>query len=221
MRTVVFFGAPGSGKGTLASRTAKHHGLRVVSSGDALRNHVHRRTTVGVRVAEVLAAGRLVDDAIVADLMFSELHAASQDRASLLLDGFPRSLHQAEWLADTLPTVSRSLDAVVNLDVPERVILGRIENRWIHAPSGRTYNYSFNPPKTHGLDDITGERLTKRADDDIDTFKARIAKFNDTTTPILEYYHSKGILNSFKGETSDQLFPQIDHKLGHIFGFKQ
>ncbi|KAJ3201371.1 GTP:AMP phosphotransferase ak3, mitochondrial [Entophlyctis luteolus] len=164
MRTLVFFGAPGSGKGTLAARFSQHHGLAVLSTGDVLRSHVHNRTQIGKRIADVLARGELVDDAIVADLMDYELHKASSSRISLLLDGFPRSV-----------------------------------------------------PQVHGLDDVTGEKLTKRADDNLDTFKNRITHFKTTTAPILDYYSQKGLLSSFKGETSDQLFPQINASFGHMF----
>ncbi|KAJ3074925.1 GTP:AMP phosphotransferase, mitochondrial [Podochytrium sp. JEL0797] len=215
MRTVVFFGAPGSGKGTLAKRFSNHFDTTVLSSGDLLRNHVHKQTSFGKHIQHILASGSLVQDSLVEEMMYTEMkHLHGKN---ILLDGFPRTVDQAQWLCSSLTTFQRDTDAVVNLNVPESVILKRIEDRWVHASSGRTYNLSFNPPKVAGRDDVTGEELTKRADDDVDTFKVRIDKFRETTDPILEYYGGKGRLNSFTGETSDELFPQIRASLDPLF----
>ncbi|KAI8608707.1 adenylate kinase-domain-containing protein [Chytriomyces sp. MP71] len=215
MRTIVFFGAPGSGKGTLAARFSKHFDTKVVSTGDLLRKHVFEKTRIGTHVANILASGALVDDALVQEMLHDEL--ASRQGQHLLLDGFPRTVSQARWLSTSLSDHARVTDAVVNLDVPERVILGRIEARWIHAPSGRTYNMQFNPPKVTGLDDVTGEKLSKRPDDDLDTFRARIENFKGTTFPVLQYYEGLGVLHTFQGETSDQLFPLVKHGVGRFF----
>ncbi|KAJ3283447.1 hypothetical protein HDU79_009068 [Rhizoclosmatium sp. JEL0117] len=214
-RTLVFFGAPGSGKGTLAKRFSQHFDTYILSSGDLLRKHVHQETTIGKHVKSILASGSLVSDSIVQEILHSEFKQTKGK--NLLLDGFPRTVSQAQWLCTALKDAGRGTDAVVNLAVPQEVILQRIEDRWIHAPSGRTYNLSFNPPKVAGRDDVTGEVLTKRADDDLETFKSRIQTFNQTTTPILEYYRNKGLLNSFVGKTSDELFPQIHSSLKPLF----
>ncbi|KAJ3230581.1 hypothetical protein HDU81_004423 [Chytriomyces hyalinus] len=215
MRTLIFFGAPGSGKGTLSKRFSQHYKTSIVSTGDMLRKQVHEKTSLGKKVQETLSRGSLVADTLVQSILVEEL--ASQQSRHLLLDGFPRTVTQAEWLCSALSKLGRAADAVVHLDVPEDVILKRIEDRWIHAPSGRTYNMSFNPPKVEGVDDVTGEALSKRADDDLDTIKARIEAFNETTTPILSYYRKKGLLKTVTGETSDQLFPQIQTSLKPLF----
>ncbi|KAJ3018510.1 UNVERIFIED_CONTAM: hypothetical protein HDU68_011130 [Siphonaria sp. JEL0065] len=165
MRTVVFFGAPGSGKGTLAKRFATSFNTVVLSSGDLLRKHVHQETSLGKHIKSILASGMLVQDHLVEEMMHGEIKSLHGN--NILLDGFPRTVDQAQWLCSSLKSFSRDTDAVVNLDVPESVILKRIEDRWIHAPSGRTYNMSFNPPIVAGLDDVTGEPLSKRADDDL------------------------------------------------------
>lgn len=105
------------------------------------------------------------------------------------------------------------LNLVVELDVPEEVILDRIENRWVHVPSGRVYNLTFNPPKVPGKDDITGEPLSKRPDDNPVTFKERIDTYKKLTLPLLEFYDKSGIVRSVKGETSDIIYPQLKELL--------
>ena len=101
------------------------------------------------------------------------------------------------------------MDMVVHLDVPEEEILGRIKDRWIHAPSGRVYNSIYNPPKVAGIDDVTGEPLTKRPDDDLATLKKRIVKFKDTALPLLRYYDGKSILRTVHGRSTDEMYPVV------------
>lgn len=107
---------------------------------------------------------------------------------------------------------------VINLDVPWQVILKRIEERWIHEPSGRTYNLSFNPPKKAGLDDITQETLTKRSDDHLPSFKVRLEEYEKVTVPLLEYYQSRNVLYDFKGRISDDITPDLIRLLERKFG---
>ncbi|KAJ1564660.1 hypothetical protein HK096_006891, partial [Nowakowskiella sp. JEL0078] len=130
-----------------------------------------------------------------------------------LLDGFPRTVEQAVSFDEFLENNKIPLILVINLDVPEHVILQRIEDRWIHTPSGRTYNYSFNPPKQHGLDDLTGEPLSKREDDNVETYKIRLKTYYEKTAPLLQHYERQGILKSFYGETSAIITPKIESVL--------
>lgn len=111
-----------------------------------------------------------------------------------------------------------SLNLVVELDVPESTILERIENRYVHIPSGRVYNLQYNPPKVPGLDDITGEPLTKRLDDTAEVFKKRLEEYNQTNEPLKEYYRSSGILSTVSGETSDIIFPKLLNLITRKFG---
>lgn len=124
--------------------------------------------------------------------------------ASFILDGFPRTAGQASQLDALIP-----INLVVSLKTPADVIIKRIAGRWIHGPSGRVYNTTFNAPKVHGKDDITGEPLTKRADDDEETWRERLKKFEETSEPLLEHYARKGVLWEVEGDSSDEISPKL------------
>ena len=124
--------------------------------------------------------------------------------ASFILDGFPRTSEQATQLDSLIP-----INLVVSLKTPASVILERIAGRWIHAPSGRVYNTTFNAPKVTGLDDITGEKLTKRPDDCEETWKTRLKKFDETSEPLLEHYARKGVVWEVEGNSSDEISPKL------------
>lgn len=217
----LIMGCPGSGKGTQTGRILNHFKQNllscsnVVSSGDCLREHINHKTTVGKAVEEILARGELVPDTIVSPMMLDKVKGMLHK--SWLLDGFPRTVKQAKKLDQLLETEGKPINFVIDLAVPHRVILKRIEDRWIHAPSGRVYNLSFNPPKTPGLDDLTGEQLSKRPDDNLIIFKKRLEKYTESTRPLIEYYKRKGVLYQFKGETSDIITPQIIQALSSFF----
>ena len=129
-----------------------------------------------------------------------------------------RTTPQASALDELLKQHDASLNLVVELDVPESTILERIENRYVHIPSGRVYNLQYNPPKVPGLDDITGEPLTKRLDDTAEVFKKRLEEYNQTNEPLKEYYRSSGILSTVSGETSDIIFPKLLNLITRKFG---
>ncbi|PSR77896.1 adenylate kinase [Coniella lustricola] len=124
--------------------------------------------------------------------------------ASFLLDGFPRTAAQADQLDGLVP-----INLAVSLKTPFDVIIERISGRWVHEPSGRVYNTTFNPPQVAGKDDITGEPLVKRADDDEETYKARFQKFQETSEPLLEHYARKGVLCEIEGMSSDEISPKL------------
>ncbi|KAI0443215.1 P-loop containing nucleoside triphosphate hydrolase protein [Xylaria telfairii] len=132
-------------------------------------------------------------------------HQASEDpSASFLLDGFPRTAAQAERLDDIVP-----INWVVSLQTPFDVVMQRISSRWVHEPSGRVYNTTFNAPKVPGRDDVTGEPLVQRADDSEDVYRARFQKFRETSEPLLEHYAKKGVLWEVHGLSSDEISPQL------------
>ncbi|EGA75212.1 Adk2p [Saccharomyces cerevisiae AWRI796] len=135
-----------------------------------------------------------------------------------LLDGFPRTTAQASALDELLKQHDASLNLVVELDVPESTILERIENRYVHVPSGRVYNLQYNPPKVPGLDDITGEPLTKRLDDTAEVFKKRLEEYKKTNEPLKDYYKKSGIFGTVSGETSDIIFPKLLNLITSKFG---
>ncbi|CAG8686774.1 16110_t:CDS:2, partial [Dentiscutata heterogama] len=195
---LLLLGSPGSGKGTQSSRIQKKFNISVISSGDILRQNIARGTKIGKIAAREIERGAYVSDDIMIELITKELQNKQQN---WLLDGFPRTINQAIALDDRLAMTDRSLNLVINLNVPEEVILQRIMDRWVHVPSGRVYNLSYNPPKINGIDDVTGEKLTKRSDDNPETFKIRLQKHRSLTEPLLEYYAKRNILITLHGRT--------------------
>lgn len=214
----LILGAPGAGKGTQSKRiTEKYAGVSIISSGDLLRDHMRRGTALGLQAKAAVSRGELIDDDVMRSLVLEHLRELGLlEGRSFLLDGFPRTAQQAHRLDAYLKEAGAPLNFVVDLDVPYGVILDRIVNRWIHAPSGRTYNLTYNPPKRAGTDDVTGEPLTKRADDDEATFSNRLKLYDSVTLPLKDYYRQKGVLRSFAGETSDIIWPQLDAALGGV-----
>ena len=133
--------------------------------------------------------------------------------ASFILDGFPRTASQASQLDTLIP-----INLVVSLKTPFSTILERIAGRWVHAPSGRVYNTTFNAPRVPGKDDVTGEQLTKRADDDEETWLNRLKKFEETSEPLLEHYSKKGVLWEVQGNSSDEITPVLFREFERRFG---
>lgn len=207
----LILGAPGSGKGTQTSRLLRDFPqLSAVSSGDLLRENIRAGTEIGKKAEAIIKSGGLVPDETMISLIISELTTRQwlNTKSSWILDGFPRTVKQAPPLDEVLKDKA-PLNVVLELKVPERVILDRIENRFVHAPSGRVYNLTFNPPKVKGKDDITGEPLTRRPDDNPEVFKARLKNYRDLTLPLTEHYGQQGILHSIEGETSDIIYPKL------------
>lgn len=130
-----------------------------------------------------------------------------------LLDGFPRTLPQAEALQKETP-----VNVVIHLDVPFQTIIDRVKDRWVHAPSGRIYNTVFNPPKVPGKDDVTGEDLIQREDDKPESVQNRLQVFSNNTKPVLDYYAQKNILAEFKGTESKKIWPHVEEFLRGKFG---
>lgn len=161
-----------------------------------------------------MQSGNLVPDSMILDLISSEFKAKGwmtpsspssiSSSASFILDGFPRTATQASSLDSLVP-----VNFVVQLVTPPSVILSRIASRWVHEPSGRVYNIGFNTPKVPGKDDITGETLTQREDDSVDTWTQRLRKFEETSKALLEHYQRKGCLWRVEGNTSDEISPKL------------
>ncbi|XP_053982588.1 GTP:AMP phosphotransferase AK3, mitochondrial [Hylaeus anthracinus] len=198
----VILGAPASGKGTMSARIVEHFKVVHISSGDKLRVHMNNNTELGKTVASYVLSGKFVPDDVIISMINKEIELVGDK--NWLLDGFPRTLQQAEKLQKTYP-----VNLVLYLDVPVPVILNRVENRWVHLPSGRVYNIGFNNPKVPGKDDVTGEPLCKREDDKVEVVKKRLENFLAQNDPILEFYQGIGILKRFHGNTTDELWPQV------------
>jgi nucleoside-triphosphate--adenylate kinase len=210
----LILGKPGGGKGTISGKILKdfnqfHH----VSTGDLLRNHVREKTKLGLEAKSYMDEGKLVPDDLMIGLVMEEATPSLEEGRSLLLDGFPRTVGQAEHLEEVV-----HVDLVINLDIPTDVIVNRIADRWIHAASGRIYSYSYKPPKVHGRDDITGEPLVQREDDQPDKVRARLSQYDEITSPLVKYYAKNGVLLSFQGTKSDVIYPEVKSALNDFFG---
>jgi nucleoside-triphosphate--adenylate kinase len=184
-----------------------------------LRKNVRDQTRLGKQAAKYMKHGKLVPDDLIMKLVSESAKPILESGRSLLLDGFPRTLEQAKAFDDDddpnngTNTVSMSVDHVVHIDVPIQTIIDRISDRWIHAPSGRVYSYGYKPPKQHGVDDITGEPLIQRDDDKPESVRTRLLCYENDTQPLIEYYNSRGVLQTFKGTMSDVIYPQVQQWL--------
>lgn len=199
----IIMGPPGSGKGTVSKRITERYGLTHLSSGDILREEMELKTSPGVAAQEFIKSGKLVPDETMVQLILSKLMSLPEN-TSWLLDGFPRTVVQAEKLLE-----KQQVDQVINLDVPFDTICSRLAGRWTHLPSGRVYNVDFNPPKRKGYDDETGEALIQREDDKPETIKQRLESYQSKTLPLLDFFQEKGICTSYRGTKTDEIWPLI------------
>ncbi|XP_045451329.1 GTP:AMP phosphotransferase AK3, mitochondrial [Melitaea cinxia] len=206
----LILGAPASGKGTISSRIVKKYNVEHVSSGDKLRDHIEKQTDLGKEVKSYLSEGKLVPDDVIIKFMITELKKV--ENKPWLLDGFPRTVAQADALWKVQP-----VDVVLNLVVPFDVIIDRVKSRWVHLPSGRVYNIGFNTPKVLGKDDVTGEDLIQRPDDKPEAVQKRLEIYESVTRPVINYYKEKGILKQFEGKTSNEIWPKVTDYLDSIF----
>lgn len=208
---MVIMGAPGSGKGTLTSRLLKQiPEIQSLSTGDILRREIAQDSPIGKTAKSYIEKGELLPDSLMANLLQNELKTNNwlDGKTSFLFDGFPRTVGQAKALEPVLGPHNSNINFVVELDVPPEIILDRIANRWVHS-SGRVYNLQYNPPKIPFKDDVTGEPLFKRPDDNPETFKVRLDKYFEELSPIREFYQEQGIYHVVSGNSSDMIFPQL------------
>lgn len=184
---LILLGPPGAGKGTQAAFLCKHFGIPQISTGDMLRNAVAEGTELGLEAKDIMAVGGLVPDDLIIGLVRERV--SREDCANgFLFDGFPRTLEQAEATRAAAITV----DAVVEIQVPDDEIVRRMGGRRIHPPSGRTYHVVFNPPLVPGRDDETGEELIQRDDDREETVRKRLATYHQQTEVLAGYYRGLG-----------------------------
>jgi len=180
---LILLGAPGAGKGTQAAYVCRRFGIPQISTGDMLRAAVKAGTPLGLAAKKVMDSGSLVSDDIIIGLV-KERIAEPDCAAGFLFDGFPRTIVQA----DALKAAGVKLDYVLEIDVPDSAIVERMSGRRVHVASGRTYHVRFNPPKVAGCDDVTGEPLIQRVDDEEKTVKKRLGVYAAQTRPLVEYY---------------------------------
>ena len=180
---LILLGAPGAGKGTQAKFICEKYGIPQISTGDMLRAAIKAGTPLGLAAKKVIDAGNLVSDDIVISLVKDRL---TQDdcKAGYLFDGFPRTLPQAE----AMKQAGVVINFVLEIDVADSEIVQRMSGRRVHLASGRSYHIQFNPPKVAGKDDVTGEDLIQRDDDQEETVKKRLEVYHSQTQPLVEYY---------------------------------
>jgi len=180
---LILIGPPGAGKGTQAAFLRQHYGIVQIATGDMLRAAVKAGSPLGVQAKQYMEAGKLVPDALIIGLVRDRL-AQPDCTPGYLFDGFPRTIAQADALKDA----GIGLDVVVEIEVPEAAIVERMSGRRVHLASGRTYHTRFNPPKTAGIDDVTGEPLVQRDDDREETVRHRLSVYRSETYPLVAYY---------------------------------
>ncbi len=180
---IILLGLPGAGKGTQARFLIEKFGIPQISTGDMLRAAIKRGTPAGIRASDYMERGDLVPDEVVIELVKERLRAPDCARG-FILDGFPRTIEQAEALREA----GIDIDFIIEIEVGDGEILRRMSGRRVHPASGRTYHVEFNPPRVPGKDDVTGEPLVQRADDNEATVMQRIATYHDLTKPLIAYY---------------------------------
>jgi len=243
---IILVGAPGVGKGTQSERLMKRFPqLCSIATGDLLRDNVKKQTPLGQQADAYMRSGGLVPDPLILNLILTELtsrkwletsdsndnvitalekgngsassvvRASNSPNTSFILDGFPRTATQGKALSHLLP-----INLVLQLVTPVDIILSRMASRWIHAASGRVYNVGFNDPKVAGKDDVTGEPLMQRDDDSEATWRKRLAKFEETSQSLLDFYREKdsNLVVKVQGNSSDEISPQIFAEVEKRFG---
>ena len=196
---IILLGAPGAGKGTQAQFLMGKYGIPQISTGDMLRAAIKAGTDLGKKAKAVMDAGQLISDDIIIGLVKERIAKADCEKG-FLLDGFPRTIPQADAMKENGVVV----DHVIEFDVADEVIVERMGGRRVHPGSGRVYHVVYNPPKVEGKDDETGEELVQRPDDEEDTVRKRLAIYHDQTAPLVSFYKK---LEAEKGDSA----PKYSH----------
>lgn len=216
---IILLGAPASGKGTVAKRIQDRWTCEHIAPGDILRLNIQKRTKLGVKVEGLMKEGQLVPDELI--LRCLKEYICKFEGKSLLFDGFPRTVVQAHQLPSVVGDGGREgkiFETVVNIVVPHDVIIERTQGRWVHLASGRVYNTGFKDPKVPGIDDITGDKLTQRNDDKPEVVRKRLKLYEKMIMPVISYYQQKGLLQTYEGRTTAEIWPQIERYLQENLG---
>ncbi len=210
---IILLGSPGSGKGTQAQFITEKFAIPQISTGDMLRAAVREGTPLGLEAKKVMDAGGLVSDEIILGLIKERI--AQEDCSNgFLLDGFPRTIAQAEGLKK----MAVDVDHVIEIAVNDGEIINRMAGRRVHLASGRTYHTEYNPPKQDGLDDVTGEALIQRDDDKEETVRKRLNVYHEQTKPLVSYYSDPGQQSKFTSIAGVGAVSEITEKVLAVLG---
>lgn len=190
---MILIGPPGAGKGTQAPKIKEKYCVCHLATGDMLRAQVAAKTELGRQAKKIMDQGGLVSDEIMINMIKSEIETNKECKNGFILDGFPRTVPQAEKLDEMLTVRQAPLKHAVELQIDDNLLVSRITGRLIHPASGRSYHKIFNPPKSEMTDDVTGEPLIQRSDDNADTLKKRLGTYHAQTGPVVDYYRKTGI----------------------------
>ncbi|ACX67934.1 adenylate kinase [Paenibacillus sp. FSL W8-0187] len=196
---ILFMGPPGAGKGTQAENIVNEFGIPHISTGDAFRLAIKQGTPIGIKAKEFMDQGLLVPDDVTIGIVEERLQQSDCEKG-FLLDGFPRTLSQAEALDDILARLNTGLDHVINLKVDREKLLARLTGRRICKNCGSTYHVIFNPPKQEGICDKCGGELYQRSDDNEESVGIRLDEYINKTAPLLTFYENKGLLRQIDGD---------------------
>ncbi len=211
---IVMLGAPGAGKGTQAKMIAEKYGIPHVSTGDIFRANIKNGTELGKEAKQYMDQGKLVPDELTVKILLDRV-AQDDCKNGYVLDGFPRTIPQANVLDEALTKLGDKIDYAVNVDVPDDNIINRMGGRRACVACGATYHIVYNAPKTEGICDVCGKELIIRDDDQPETVKNRLKVYHDQTQPLIDFYEGKGVLKSVDG-TADMkdVFAAIVEILG-------
>lgn len=206
---IILLGAPGVGKGTQGKMLSEKYALPEISTGDILRAEVKDNTDLGKKAEEYMKKGELVPDAVIIGMMKNRMNC-EDCKNGFILDGFPRTVEQADALGDMLKNEGRNVDYVLNITVPEEKIIKRISGRRSCPECKSVYNIYFNPPKKDAVCDHCGCSLVLRDDDNEETVRSRLSTYNHKTSPLVDYYRKSGTLIEINGNgTPDKIFENI------------
>ncbi len=211
---ILIIGAPGTGKGTMSEKLIEKYGIVHVSTGDMLRESVKNGTEVGKKAHGYMERGELVPDEVIHDIIL-ERFAQKDMENGILMDGYPRTLAQAEDLDSILASLGKKVDCVLNLELDEEILIGRVTGRRTCPNCKAIYHIQNMPPKVEGVCDICGSQLVTRKDDTVESLRVRLEAYHESTKDVIGYYANKGIVKTINADQSvEKVFADIVEALG-------